>query len=207
MTFPDANVWRRHGPQGLLMQRLVRYALLGWILFGCAALAFAVLAVVAVWRTPPIVAVGRNGTVLGRMQWLAAVHRSRREIIAASMRFVRDYLSANGATVVPDYIQALDMMAPPLQAATVAALRKTAYLARVRAARMRSWVSFATGPHRPRVVRRGAGRFLVRLSGVLHVVLPDGRRRHERFAILLTETAIARRADDTAGILVEGIAQ
>ncbi|WP_297445062.1 hypothetical protein [Acidiferrobacter sp.] len=202
----DANVWRRHGPHGLLMQRLARYALLGWVLFGCAALAFVVLAVVAVWRTPPIIAVDRAGTVLGRIQWLGAVHRSRREIITASMRFLQDYLSVNSATVVPDYIQALDMMAPPLRATTVAILRETAYLARVRAARLRSWVSFAKSPNHPRLARRDGRRFLVRLSGVLHVVLPNGRRHNERFTLILTEVAVARRMHDTAGILIEAIA-
>lgn len=205
MTSLDAKVWGRHGPQGLLMQRLARYALLGWALFACAAMAFVVLALVAVWRTPPIIAIDRSGAVLGRMQWLGAVHRSRREVIAASMRFLRDYLSANATTVVPDYIQALDMMAPALRSATVAALRQTAYLARVRAARMRSWLSFAKGHDRPRVVRRGAREFLVRLRGTLHVVLPTGRRYRERFAYLLTEIAAARRTHDTAGLRIEGI--
>ncbi len=201
----DVNVWRRHGPQGLLMQRLARYALLGWTLFGCAALAFVLLALVVAWRTPPIIAVDRAGTILGRIQWLSATHRSRREIIAASMRFLRDYLSVNGATVVPDYVQALDMMAPPLRATTVRVLRKTAYIARVRAARLRSWVSFAKSPGHRRLVRRDRGRFLVRLSGVLHVVLPDGQRHSERFTLILTEIAVARRVHDTAGILVEAI--
>lgn len=206
MIFPGVNAWRRHGPQGLLMQRLARYALLGWILFGCAALAFVLLALVAVWRTPPIIAVDRAGTILGRIQWLGAVHRSRREIIAASMRFLRDYLSVNAATVVPDYVQALDMMAPPLRATTVAMLRKTAYIARARAARLRSWVSFAKSPGHRRLVRRDRDRFMVRLSGVVHVVLPNGQRHSERFTLILTEIAVARRAHDTAGILVEGIA-
>ncbi len=205
MTFPDAKVWGRHGPQGLLMQRLARYALLGWVLFACAAAAFVVLAVAVVWRTPPIVAVDRSGAILGRMQWLSAVHRSRREVIAASMRFLRDYLSANAATVVPDYIEALDMMAPALRSTTAAALRKTAYLARIRAARMRSWISFAKGHGSPRVVRRGTREFLVHLQGTLHIVLPSGRRYREHFAYLLTETAVVRRPHDTAGLRIEGI--
>lgn len=205
MIFLDANVWRRHGPQGLLMQRLARYALLGWVLFGCAALAFVLLALVAVWRTPPIIAVDRAGTILGRIEWLGAAHRSRREIIAASMRFLQDYLSVNGATVVPDYVQALEMMAPPLRATTVEILRKTAYIARVRAARLRSWVSFTKRPGHRRLVRRDRDRFLVRLSGVLHVVLPNGQRHREHFALVLTEIAVARRVHDTAGLLVEAI--
>ncbi|WP_298135412.1 hypothetical protein [Acidiferrobacter sp.] len=187
------------------MQRLARYALLGWILFGGTALAFVVLAVVAVSRTPPILAVNRAGTVLGRIQWLAAIHRSRRAIIMASMRFLRDYLSIDGATVVPDTVHALDMMAPHLQAATVAVLQKTAYIARVRAARLRSWVSFVKNPHRPRLIRRDGDRFLVRLSGVVHVILPDGRPVREHFTIILTEIAVARRIHDTSGILVTAI--
>ncbi len=187
------------------MQRLARYALLGWGLFACAAAAFVVLAIVAVWRTPPIIAVDRSGTVLGRMQWLDAAHRSRRDVIAASMRFLRDYLSANAPTVVPDYIEALDMMAPALRSTTVAALRKTAYLARVRAAGIRSWVSFAEGRRRPRVVRKGAREFLVRLEGTLHVVVRTGRQYRERFAYLLTAIAVARRPHDTAGLRIEGI--
>lgn len=200
----EANVWRRHGPQGILMQRLARYAVLGWILFGCTAAAFCLLAGLAVWRTPPVIAVSRGGAVLGQMEWFHARYRSRRDIVAASMRFVRDYLSVNSDTVMPDYVQALSMMSGPFRDLTVKALRKTAYLARVRKAHLRSWVTFDAGARKPRVVRRAGNSALVRLVGVVHVVLPSGLSRRAAFSLLLTEIIVPRTQQDTAGVLVSG---
>ncbi|MHB8254181.1 MAG: hypothetical protein ACYDEV_10900 [Acidiferrobacter sp.] len=200
----EANVWLRHGPQGILMQRLARYALLGWCLFGCTAFALCLFAALATWRTPPIIAVNREGVVLGRIEWLNAMHRSRAEIVAASMRFVRDYLSVNSDTIVPDYVQALDMMASPFRAMTVSALKKTAYIARVRAAHLRSWVSFDRGHKRPRVVGLSGRIARVRLSGTVHLALPSGQSRREAFAVILTVASVARRPQDTAGILIDG---
>ena len=205
--FRGADRRGAHGPQGLLMQRLARYAFLGWLFFGGAALAFVVLAAVLLWRTPQVVAVSRSGTILGRMEWLSAIRRSHRDILASSMRFVRDYLSANSATIVPDYVQALDMMADPLREATVAALKKTAYLARVRLAGLRSWVRFDDGSRRPRVLRRSGRVWLVRLSGVIHFVLPDGKTRRQGFSLLLTERSVARSMRNTAGIEIVAIRQ
>lgn len=205
MTRLEANVWRRHGPQGILMQRLARYALLGWVLFGCTAVAFCVLAVLAVWRTPPVIAVSRDGAVLGQMEWFHARYRSRRDILAASMRFVRDYLSANSATVMPDYVQALGMMSGPFRSLTVKALKKTAYLARVRKGHLRSWVTFDAGALHPRVVRRAGNGALVRVAGVVHVILPSGLLRRDTFSLLLTEVIVPRTRANTAGVLVAGV--
>lgn len=201
----EGNVWLRHGTQGLLMQRLARYALLGWVLFGVAALAFVLLAAIVTWRTPPIVAVNREGQLLGHIQWLSAMRRSRRELVAASMRFVQDYLSANSATVIPDYVQALNMMATPLRQETVRALQKSAYIARVRSAHLRSWISFNSGRHRPRVVMQKGATAHVRLSGVVHLVLASGQEHRESFSVTLTVVAVPRRPYDTAGVIVDGV--
>lgn len=201
----EANVWLRHGPYGMLMQRLARYALLGWLLFGGTALALFFLAAIATWRTPPIIAVNREGAVLGHVQWLDSPHRSRRELVAASMRFVRDYLSVNSDTVVPDYVQALDMMALPLRDVTIKALQKTAYIARVRKAGLRSWVTFDKGHKGPRVVGSSGSLTRVRLAGVVHLVLPSGQNRREPFSLLITLVPVARRPRDTAGIVIEGV--
>lgn len=205
MTALETNVWLRHGPQAMLMHRLARYSILGWVLFVCAAIAFAVLAALTAWRTPPIIAVNRAGAVLGRMQWLGRAHRSRAEIVAASMRFVRDYLSVNRDTVVPDYVQALDMMAPRLRRATVRALQKSAYIARVRGAHIRSWVSFDKGRKRPRVVSMSGSIARVRLSGVIHLVFPSGPSRRQGFTVVLTVTAVPRRTYDTAGLVIRDL--
>ncbi len=205
MTVLETNVWLRHGPQGMLMQRLARYSVLGWTLFVCTAIAFAVLAALAAWRTPPIIVVNRDGALLGRIQWLGHAYRSRAEIVAASMRFVRDYLSVNGDTVVPDYVQALDMMAPRLRRATVKALQKSAYIARVRNAHIRSWVSFDKGSKRPRVVSVSGGVSRVRLSGVIHLVFPAGPSRRQGFTVVLTVIAAPRRTYDTAGLVIRDV--
>lgn len=205
MTVLETNVWLRHGSQGMLMQRLARYSVLGWVLFVCAAIAFAVLAVLTAWRTPPIIAVNRDGALLGRMQWLGRAHRSRAEIVAASMRFVRDYLSVNRDTVVPDYVQALNMMAPRLRQATVKALQKSAYIDRVRSAHIRSWVSFDKGHKRPRVVSVSKGVSRVRLSGVIHLVFPSGPSRRQGFTVVLTVSPVPRRRYDTAGLVVRDV--
>lgn len=205
MTSLETNVWLRHGAQGILMQRLARYSLLGWALFICTAIAFAVLAAIAAWRVPPIIAVSRDGALLGRMQWLGRVHRSRAEIIADSMRFVRDYLSVNRATVVPDYVQALDMMAPRLRRATLKALQKSAYIARVRSAHIRSWVSFDKGRKRPSIVSASSGLSRVRLSGVIHLMFPAGPSRRQNFTVILTVTPVPRRRSDTAGLVINDV--
>ncbi|HUW97649.1 MAG TPA: hypothetical protein VMV40_02245 [Acidiferrobacter sp.] len=206
MVSIDTNVWLRHGPQGILLQRLARYALLGWALFGCAALALCLLAVVAAGRTPPIIAVNREGVVLGHIQWLSAIRRSHTEIVAASMRFVEDYLSVNSDTVVPDYVQALNMMAPPFRAVTVGALQKSAYIARVRKAHLRSWVTFDHGDKRPRVVGSAGPVAHVRLTGVVHLAVPSGQIHSEPFSIILTVTSVPRRPSNTAGVVVDGVA-
>jgi len=201
----EKNVWLRHGPQGILMQRLARYAMLGWGLFGCTALAFCLLAAIAAWRTPPIIAVNREGMLLGHVQWLGAVQRSHSELVAASMRFIEDYLSVNSDTVVPDYVQALDMMAAPFRTVTVRALQKSAYIARVREAHLRSWVSFDKGHKRPRVVGASGPVARVHLSGVVHLALPSGQSRREAFSVMLTVTSVPRRSRDTAGVVIDGV--
>jgi len=199
------NVWRLHGTQGLLMQRLARYSVLGWALFVVTAIALFVLQAVAVWRTPPIVAVDRSGVILGNMEWWHASSRSSQDIMAASLRFVRDYVSADSATIVPDYVQALEMMASPFRHATVHALAKSAYIARVRQAHMRSWVTFAHADHRPRILSRSGRVALVRVSGTIHIVTSGGLRRSSRFTLLLTVLAVARNPLDTAGVLIEKV--
>lgn len=187
------------------MQRLARYSILGWALFACTAIAFGILAALTAWRLPPVIAVSRDGVLLGRMQWLGRVHRSRAEIVADSMRFVRDYLSVNPDTVVPDYVQALNMMAPRLRRVTVKALQKSAYIARVRSAHIRSWVSFDKGSKKPRVVSMSEGIARVRLSGVIHLIFPSGPNRRQGFTVVLTVTPVPRRPYNTAGLVINDV--
>ncbi len=190
-----------HGPQGLILRRLARHALWGWLLFALASLACVLLAVVAIARPSPVIAVDRSGRVLGRIEWLSPQARSRRDLLVAGMRFVRDYFCVNSTTVVADYVQALDMMSASLRQATVAALRKTAYIARVRAAHFRSWVTF----RHARLLSRSGAHAQLRLSGVIHLARASGAVRHVSFAVILTVTVSARRPNDTAGIVVDGM--
>lgn len=196
------NIWKAHGPTGSLMQRLARYALLGWLLFMVFAIAFIFLALDCVWRTPPIVAVSASGRILGRMEWLSDKHRSRTELLAASIRFVTDYLSVNSATIMDDYTTALSMMGRKLFVKTIRALRKTRYLARVRLAHTRSWVVFDQGARAPHIVRQEGDTSSVVLRGVIKVIFPNNQEYTRAFALLVVVHVVARNFHNTAGIKV-----
>lgn len=201
----EGNPWLRHGPQGLLLRRLARYHLLGWLCAGASFAAFLLLALIATARTPPVVVVSASGRLLGQIRGSAPTLRPVASILAAAMRFVRDYLSVNSSTVVHDYTRALHMMARPLFVRTVQALRKTGYLARVRQLDARSWVDFDKGRMRPRVLARSADTAQVRLAGTVHIVLADGHRLAQPFAVMLAVTIVARTVTHEGGIVVRAI--
>lgn len=205
MMRPEDNPWLRHGPQGQLLRRLVRYHLLGWFCAGFSLVALLLGALLVIVRTPPVVVVSASGRLLGQIRGSGPTARPAAALLAAAMRFMRDYLSVNSDTIIHDYTSALHMMAPPLFRRTVQALRKTGYLARVRKLRARSWVDFDHGHARPKVLTWSQDTAQVRLVGTVHIVLANGHRLAQRFAVILAVTRIARTVAHASGIIVRAI--
>ncbi|MHB8346904.1 MAG: hypothetical protein ACYDHM_06855 [Acidiferrobacterales bacterium] len=196
----------RHGPNGWLIVRLQRYALAGWIAFFVLLALFVLLVFVSTMAPKPVVAVNAAGQVLGHMEYLSPDSRSDTEIIAASRRFLDDYLSLNSATLFDDYAAALNMMSPALRAATLAALRRGGdYLARVRAAHARSRLSFDAPPGGERILERRGLTAQVRIRGELHIHDHGGRATVRPFNITLDVAIVARTMANTAGLEITGI--
>ncbi len=201
----------RHGQTGWLMVRLQRYAIAGWIAFFVLFALFVLLVFVSTLAPRPVIAVSPGGRVLGRIEYLHAGSRSDAEILAAARHFADDYLSLNSATIFNDYAAALNMMSPALRRATLAALRREAgsrggdYLARVRAARTRSRLSFDQQPGGTRLLWRHGLQARVQVGGVLHVRDRQGRARTQPFELVLDARIVARTMADTAGIEITGI--
>ncbi|MDA8361806.1 MAG: hypothetical protein M0Z44_07445 [Gammaproteobacteria bacterium] len=199
------NPWLKHGPQGFLAQRLARHALAGWVLFAASGALLALESVAVALKSPVVVAVRPDGRLLGRIVWSGHAVRSTQTMVRASVRFVRDYLSANSDTVVHDYGAALAMMSGPLLARTVKTLRATRYLARVRQDRTRSWVVFGQGAKRPRLVGWSGHTARVRVEGVLHVVRIGGQQIRDPFAVLLSLVPAHRSLRDGSGARVTAV--
>ena len=196
------EILAKHGPAGWLIRRLQRYALLGWVLFFVVLFLHFVSEIASNFVPRPIVAVDASGRILGNIEYLNAGTRSDDEIIAASKRFASSYMSLNAATVFDDYAQAMNMMGDELLAATQQSLKADNYLARVAAAKARSWLEFSQQDG-ARLVERHGLTAQVRLVG--NIVIDGGGKDgvvSKPFDITLTTESVARNTSNTSGIKI-----
>jgi hypothetical protein len=199
----EANeILARHGPAGWLIRRLQRYALLGWVLFFIVLILHFASQIIGNFVPRPIVAVDASGRVLGNIEYLNADTRSDDDIIAASKRFASLYLSLNADTIFEDYAQAMNMMGDEMLAATQQSLKTDNYLARVAAAKARSWLEFSQ-PDGARILERHGLAAQVRLAG--NIVVDGGSKDKvvsKPFDMTLTIESVARNTSNTSGIKI-----
>ena len=206
-----ANEWVvQHGPQGWLIRRLQRYALLGWLLFAVMLALFVGEVALVTLRPVPVLAVDRAGRVLGRFEYLDASTRSSAEILAASQDFLTHYLSLNSGTIYNDYALALNLLAAPLEKTQLASIQKDGYLARVQKAETSSYLTFARGPQAPQILSRSGLHSVVRLRGQIvftSLQTPDQAPRTQPFDVTLTLTTVPRTRFNTQGLEIDAIAE
>jgi hypothetical protein len=198
----DNEILIKHGPSGGLIRRLQRYALLGWVLFFIMLFLHFVSELASNFMPRPILAVDASGRILGNIEYLNAGTRSDDEIIAASKRFASSYMSLNAATIFDDYAQAMNMMSDELLATTQQSLKTDNYLARVAAAKARSWLEFSQQDG-ARIVERHGLTAQVRLAG--NIVIDGGGKDgvvSKPFDMTLTTESVARNTLNTSGIKI-----
>lgn len=196
------EILAKHGPAGWLIRRLQRYALLGWVLFFVVLFLHFVSELASNFMPRPIVAVDASGRILGNIEYLNAGTRSDDEIIAASKRFASLYMSLNAATIFDDYAQAMNMMGDELLATTQQSLKADNYLARVAAAKARSWLEFSPQDG-ARIVERHGLTAQVRLAG--NIVIDGGGKDgvvSKPFDMTVTVESVARNTLNTSGIKI-----
>ncbi|MHB1951403.1 MAG: hypothetical protein ACYCQK_08010 [Acidiferrobacteraceae bacterium] len=193
----------RHGETGSILRSVRRHGLLGWCLFGVAAVLLLVLSAAYSLIPRPVLVVDRTGRVRGQITWRRSVV-SRREMLDDSETFVSDLLSMNSATVFDEYAHALNMMSPALRARILAETRRNEYLAKIVAAHLTSWVTFATGDQAPQILKTAGNRAWVQLSGQ---VIADGAqvRRSAPFDLMLGIRRVPRTTANTSGIEVDSV--
>ena len=197
----EANeILKKHGPAGWLVRRLQRYALLGWALFFIVLFMHFLIILLSTFAPRPVVAVDESGRILGTFEYLKPTTRSDQEIIAASKRFASLRLSMNSATIFEDYAEAMNMMAPDMQAAEQLSLKSTNYLAKVAAVKARSWLEFDQKDG-ARIITRNGLNAQVRLAG--NIVFDVGSGPTSKpFDITLETQAVARNTTNTSGLMI-----
>ena len=197
----EANeILKNHGPAGWLVRRLQRYALLGWFLFFITLSIHFLIVFASTFSARPVVVVDESGRVLGALEYLKPTTRTDQEIVAASKRFATLFMSLNSSTVYEDYAEAMNMMGPELLGITQQAIKTDNYLARVEAAKAKSWLEFAPN-NGARIVERRGLNAQVRLTG--NIVIDAGTGPVSKpFDITLETEAVARNTTNTSGLII-----
>ena len=201
------QILAKHGPTGWLVRRLQRYALLGWALFVLTLCAHFLIVALSTIAPRPVVTVDAAGRVLGTVEYLEPGARTDFEIMASVKRFSMLFLSLNSATIFEDYAEAMNMMDDELLQLTTASLAKSGegelnYLARVAAAKARSWLEFAADDGVVLLERRGS-QALVRVKG--NIVIDGGSQDgpvSKPFNITFGVRVVARNTVSTSGIKI-----
>lgn len=194
------DILKKHGPAGWLVRSLQRYAMLGWLLFFILLGMIFVTNLVKMFVPQPVFAVDEAGHLLGVIEYLKPTSRTDQEIIAASKYFIQNFLSLNSATIFEDYAAAMNMMASAYLAETQKAVKDDNYLARVAAAKSRSWLEFAATDGAKIVERRNMNA-QVRLRGNI-VVDAGGGRVEKPFDVMLETEVVARNTNNTSGLVI-----
>jgi hypothetical protein len=196
-----SDLLKMHGPTGYLIRKLQRYALLGWGLFFATLLFHFLVVLVSTLAPRPVVVVDPAGNKIGNIEFLGTSTRSDQELLAAAMRFMRNYQSLNSDTIYEDYAEAMNAMSKELEAATKEALKRDNYLARVAKAKTRSWIEFGIGAQAPALVDKRDLEATVRLRGNL-IAEGEGGRVEKPFDTTLVLHTVPRTTQNTAGIQI-----
>ncbi|KAF0190506.1 MAG: hypothetical protein FD165_2674 [Gammaproteobacteria bacterium] len=194
----------QHGKTGWLIQRLQRYAMIGWLAFFALAAVFVGFLVVDKLIPVPVLAVDESGRVLGAFEYLSPTSRTDSELLAGAISFTEHYLSVNSDTVYPDYAAALSMMSEELRRQTLEDVKRTGYLAQVEKTKSRSYVEFYHGDKTPKIVSRRDLDTAVRLQGRLVITMND-QEIERPFDMTVDMTTIARNSLTTAGLVINAI--
>lgn len=206
MAMTANDILIKHGPMSGLVRQLQRFALLGWFLFALVLVLHFVLVMLSTMAPRPVVTVNASGQVIGNLEYLSPTARSDDELLAASMRFVQNFMSLNSESIFDDYSQAMNMMAPELFEKTRHSIMADNYLAIVAKSQTRSRIEFGRGELAPRVVERKDLEGQIRLRG--QIVVYDARVRgtssevKKPFDMTLRVRAVPRNTLNTAGITV-----
>jgi len=196
----------KHGPMSSLVRSLQRYALLGWFLFFLTLGAHFLLVMLSTLTPRPVIAVDESGRIIGNLEFLTANTRSDQELMAASMRYVQNFMSLNSETIFEDYAAAMNMMAPELLDKTRENILANNYLAVVAKAHTRSRITFGGGEAAPVVLGRKDLDADIRLRGTIFVF--DGRVKgsvsevKKPFDVTIHVRAVPRNSMNTAGIII-----
>ncbi len=191
----------------MMVLRLARYALLGWVLFFIVLITFVLHAMIATLRPVPVIAVNERGEVIGEFEYLNNAMRTDEEVIAASMYFVERYLSLNSASIYDDYAIALSMMSPAMQEKTLDEIKATGYLKRIANSAIHSHIEYHAPPT---LLQRKGAEVMVHLIGnmvVIGTTQQDGEQTKKAFDMTLLAEMVPRTIRQTQGIHILDIRQ
>ncbi len=152
---------------GSFIQKLQRYAILGWFLF---FVVFAVLLgsyFLGAILPKPLLVVDSEGRVMGQIDFLEPVKRLDEEVISGGARFLGFYLSMNSETIFDEYTVATSMMGPDLIEESKRLISEDGYLHKIAVAKSRSHIEFDQEEHPPEIIRRDEQEAVVRYQGIL----------------------------------------
>ncbi len=191
----------QHGPPGFLINRLARYATMGWFAFFLSLFIFLFYVAVDKLVPVPVIGVNESGQILGTFEYLDPTTRSDEEVIAGSKYFLDRLLSLNSSTIYNDNSAALNMMEDDLRAKKIEELKATNYLPRAEAARTHSFNEYDKRHGASIIAKRDLLRS-VRLQGYMIITPEDGKTIEKPFDFTLDIRIIPRNTFVTAGISI-----
>ena len=201
-TKAETNPLLNHGPAGWLINRLQRYAILGWIVAFAVIFLHFFIVTVSVLVPKPVMVVDQGGNLVGQIEYLKTGARSDQEILASSMHYMTLCQSLNSATIYNDMAACMNLQTPELRAITATALKKDNFLRRVEKIKSRSWLEFGTGTTAPAIVSRKGTDFVVRLKGNIFVDMGQKNIDPKPFDVTLTVRSAPRNSQNTTGIAI-----
>lgn len=194
-----AEAIEKHGTQGYLINRVSRFSRWGWFLFFSTFCAFIGYVIMDKSISPPVLAVGEDGKLLGTFQYMDTTTRTDEELVKAAKYFAEAFLSDNSNTVYEDKHVALNMMSTPLREKWKARWLEENTLVETERAKSRSYVQFED--EKTGIVHRRDGE--VKIDVVGKQIVDNGEKTTEAFTLSLVLRIIRRDVKyNTSGIQV-----